>query len=391
MSYQAVKEYLTEIWRQYKKANRPTKSKLLDEVCKNTGMHRKSVIRLFSKKYKPRRFHGFQGGRRSKFSEESKKHLEHLWVEMNYMCPVRMHAALDEWINFYIHNEFNEDIKNEIMSMSVSSINRFLKTARSKLRRKRNSGTRRVRKFITKVPVRDLGVFPVELGHCEIDCVAHCGGSLSGEFAWTLTLTDIVSGWTECESMWGKTGFSVRRALENIENRLPFKLKTLYVDNGSEFLNSDIVDKYVLKGRKNPIKIFRGRPYKKNDQCYVEQKNYTHVRHLFGYGRVNWQKAVAMMNGIYRKEWSKLQNYFMPQQRLKEKFRVGSKVIRKMSRPITPLQRLQDYLPHEEYRKLIKNKVKLNPIRLRRAQKCKVVAINRYLKISNQEKGKLAI
>ena len=389
--YQAVKEYLKEIWSQYKKADRKTRSMLLSEVCRNTGLHRKSVIRMFSKKYAPRRFHGYRGGRGKVYSSESKYHLKALWKEMGYMCAERMHAALGEWIVFYEHKLFTESMREEILRMSVSSIKRFLGPARSQLRRKMNTGTRRTRKFITKVPIRQLGVTPTELGHCEIDCVAHCGGSLAGEFAWTLTLTDIVSGWTECEAMWCKNGFGVKNALELIEKRLPFSLKALYMDNGSEFMNSDVIDKFATKNRKENLQVFRSRPYKKNDQCYVEQKNYTHVRHLFGYARIDWKPAVNKMNHIYRKEWTWLQNYFCPQQKLLAKIRIGSKVKRKMSLPITPYQRLINLVSDTQRKILEQTKSKLNPIWLRKNQKQKTKSINSNLTMTKQERGKMAI
>ena len=391
VSYQAMKEYLKEIWSQYKKADRVTRSMLLSEVCRNTGLHRKSVIRMFSKKYAPRRFHGYRGGRGKVYSSESKYHLKVLWKEMGYMCAERMHAALGEWIVFYEHKFFTESMREEILRMSVSSIKRFLASARSQLRRKMNTGTRRTRKFVTKVPIRALGVTPTKLGHCEIDCVAHCGGSLAGEFAWTLTLTDISSGWTECEAMWCKNGFGVRKALQLIEKRLPFKLEALYMDNGSEFMNSEVIDKFATENRKENLKVFRSRPYKKNDQCYVEQKNYTHVRHLFGYARIDWKPAIQKMNHIYRQEWTWLQNYFSPQQKLILKQRIGSKIKRKMSSPQTPYARIIQIVEKEQRRKLEETKSKLNPIWLRKNQKSKTKSINANLTMTKQEQGKMAI
>jgi hypothetical protein len=391
VSYQAIVEYLRNIWRQYQNTNsRAEKTTLLDEVTKNTHLHRKSVIRLFKKTYEPRLLLGRKGGLKIKYSHVSRFHLEQLWREMGYMCAERMKAALPEWIEFYDHKDFNSDIKTEILKMSISSIKRFLKPARSSLKRKMNTGTRRVRQFLVKVPIRNLQVTPTLVGHCEIDTVAHCGGSLSGEFAWTLTLTDIASGWTECEAMWGKSSDSVYKALKNIESRLPFKIIALYMDNGCEFMNTQIIDKYAKDKRLKPIEVYRSRPYHKNDQSYVEQKNYTHVRHLFGYNRMDWKEGVKQMNSIYRKEWSNLQNFFMPQQKLVEKFRIGSRIIRKLSAPITPIQRLQEYLDPPEYNELIVAKAKLNPIWLRRNQRHKVKYLNKSISAHISEYGRMA-
>ncbi len=133
-------------------------------------------------------------------------------------------------------------IKNELLRMSAKSIDRFLVPAKADLKRRQNTGTKRgVIRLKTEVPIRDLAHTPTEPGHCEIDTVAHCGGSLSGKFAWTLTLTDIVLGWTECKALLGKEGKSVKEALEKIEQRLPFKLTDLYMDNGGEFFNKRVL------------------------------------------------------------------------------------------------------------------------------------------------------
>ena len=165
----------------------------------------------------------------------------------------------------------------------------------------------------------------------------------------------------------------------NIERRLPFKLQALYMDNGSEFMNSDVIDKFAVEQRKTSLQVFRSRPYRKNDQCYVEQKNYTHVRHLFGYGRIDWRPAIKMMNHIYRKEWTWLQNYFCPQQRLLEKIRIGAKIKRKMSAPITPFKRLEAHMQTNDFKKLNQIKSKLNPIWLRRNQKRKLKHMNAHI------------
>jgi hypothetical protein len=278
--------------------------------------------------------------------------------------------------------------------MSISSIRRYLEKPRAELKRKMNTGTKRgVKKFIAKVPIRNLGEQPTELGHCEIDCVAHCGGSLSGEFAWTLTVTDLLSGWTECEAVWAKDAHHICQALRLIEKRLPFTLKALYADNGTEFMNHDLVEKFAKNGREMPIKVFRSRPYKKNDQAHVEQKNYTHVRHLFGYGRIDWKPSVGHMNDIYRKEWRALQNFYLPQQKLIEKERIGSKIRRKMSQAETPFSRLTRLLSSAEVKSLATEKEPLCPFRLRHNQRVKLKKLNSYYKnsISKEQWGRMAI
>jgi hypothetical protein len=313
---------------------------------------------------------------------------------MGYMWPKRMKVAMSEWLKHYDDQTCSLEVKRELLTMSASTIGRFLLSARSNLRRKMNTGTRRgVRKFLTKVPIRNLGVTPTELGHCEVDCVAHCGGSLSGSFAWTVNLTDIATGWTECEAVWAKDAFHVRRAIEHMEARLPFKLLAIYVDNGSEFLNEDVVEKYAARRKPDPLKVFRGRPYRKNDQAYIEQKNYTHVRHIMGYGRIDWEGSVAHMNDLYRKEWRLLQNYYMPQQKLVEKVRVGAKIKRTMDEGATPFDRLKLLLNTSNFSGLSAHRDTINPFKAREAQRSKVRKMFSYYKksISQDEWGKMAV
>ena len=394
VSTQALREYLAHLWKQYKTGSRALKTAILDEIVRNCGLHRKSAVRAMRSNYPPRSFHGYRGGRKKLYSSRSKEHLVRLWKTMGFICPERMVAALPEWLPHDSHKDLSDEVKTELLRMSVSTIRRFLTEARAELKRKQNTGTRRgIRTFIATVPIRNLGEQPTELGHCEIDCVAHCGGSLSGHFAWTLTVTDILSGWTECEAVWAKDAEHIVSALKLIEKRLPFTLKALYADNGSEFMNEEMVVKFAKLGRKIPIQVFRSRPYKKNDQAFVEQKNYTHVRHLFGYGRYDWKKSVGHMNDIYRKEWRALQNYFLPQQRLVEKQRQGSKVRRKMSKAETPYQRLQKLLCETSYRELTRDKERTSPFRLRHNQRLKVKRLNAYYRhtMTKQEWGRMAL
>jgi hypothetical protein len=177
VSSQAVREYLRLVWHKYQAASRREKSAILDELARNLSIHRKSAIRLMSKKYPPRSLQGFRGGRKKRYSQEAKRHLEELWKLMGYIGDPRMKAALPEWVEYYEHKDFNGDIKAEIIAMSESSIKRFLEGAKKALDRKRNSGTsawRGLKKFVAKVPIRNFKSPPDQAGHCEIDCVAHC-------------------------------------------------------------------------------------------------------------------------------------------------------------------------------------------------------------------------
>lgn len=265
MSTQAVKEYLALVWEQYKLANRKMKSVILDEVCRNLKMHRKAAIRALCSQQPPRASQGkgSSGGRRRRYSEASKDAIVQIWKAMNYMASIRIKAALKDWLPSY--QGCSEAVKLELGRMSAKTMDRYLAKAKADLNRRINTGTRKgLRKMITQIPIRNLGVKPKELGHCEVDSVAHCGDSMTGTFAWTITLTCIVSGWTDCESVWGKSAEGVLKALKSLEKRLPFPILAFYFDNGSEFLNEAVLTEFAESPtRKVKIQIFRGRPYRK--------------------------------------------------------------------------------------------------------------------------------
>ena len=359
VTIQAVKEYLSLLWAQYQGGSKELKGRILDEVTRNLGMHRKAAIRALNGKRPPRVDQGKVGGGRRPYSKESKEWVVRLWHDMGYMASIRMKAAIPDWLDHYSSSEISESVRQELRSMGARTIERLLQQAKAELRRRLNTGTTRgVRKLVTEIPLRDLNFVPDEPGHCEMDTVAHCGTSMSGTFAWTLTVTDILTGWTETIAIWGKDGTMVKEALEELCPRLPFKLKALYIDNGSEFINEEVIEGFVkLTG----IRIYRCRPYRKNDQCYVEQKNFTHVRQLMGYGRIDWKPAVAMMNSVYRTHWRMVQNFYCPQQKLLRKIRLGSRVIRKMDEPKTPYRRLAPFLTNADLFALKRMKDDINP------------------------------
>jgi hypothetical protein len=382
VTLQSVREYLALLWERYQWLKlREEKGEVLDEICRNLKVHRKTANRWMRGKKPPGR--GRERGKsfpRKRYSAEATEHLRRLWRQMGYIGSTRIKAALPDWLNHY---DCSSEIKIELVTMSASTIERKLKKDKAELRRRMNTGTRRGKTIVTQIPLRDLGVTPEEPGHCEIDTVAHCGDSMSGSFIWTLTVTDIVSGWTECEAIKDKTGVDVRLALEAIEERLPFRLRALYSDNGSEFLNHDVLNCFAKRpGRQETLLFFRGRPYRKNDQCFVEQKNFTHVRQAFGYDRLSGKVALNKMNTIYAKEWRLLQNFFLPQARLLEKTRIGSRLMRRMDVPKTPYQRLLDHpkVSEEIKSKLRSERENMNPFELRKRLTKKLRDFARFLK-----------
>lgn len=209
----------------------------------------------------------------------------------------------------------------------------------------------------------------------EADTVAHCGDSLAGDFVWSLTMTDLCTGWTECRATWNKGADGVMTQIKAIQKALPFPIRGFDCDNGSEFLNWHLL--HYFESHKQPIQFTRSRPYHSNDNAHVEQKNWSHVRQLFGYDRFADARLVKQMNDLYANEFSLLTNFFCPTVKLVSKSREGSKWLRKHSKPITPAQRLLDHpdVATEQKMKLNALMESLNPFDLQNRIQDKLKAI----------------
>lgn len=336
MPIEVRRHYLTAIKVRYQKATKPEKTKILDEFCQTCGYRsRKHAIAILNGKAEPRRF---KSGPKPEYDNHFEFHLVNLWRFMGYMCSKKMIEALPLWLPTYRDPTFHSEIKGKLLKVSASTIDRILKKYRTECR-KGLSATRGAHLLKNQVPIELFKGFVNRPGFVEADTVAHCGFSLLGQFASSLTVTDLHSGWTENRAVWKKEAISVLRAFEDIEKSLPFTVTDVSTDNGNEFLNKLFVQ-YCKDRKPCPIKYSRKRPYKKNDAAHVEQKNWTHVRQLFGYVRVEDPELVGMMNEIYRAYWSPIMNFFNPVMKLVEKIRIGAKLKKKYDTPKTPYQRL---------------------------------------------------
>ena len=253
--------------------------------------------------------------------------------------------------------------------MSAATLERFLRKLRCEIRA--NKGlvtTKSPSRFMkNKVPLATLDKKVDRPGYFQGDTVGHCGTSTEGAYANSLTLTDIDSTWTENRATFTKKGREIRTQLADIQKSLPFKMISLNVDNGSEFLNGPVLELVSVTENGEPAMDYtRSRPYKKNDNCYVEQKNFTHVRELFGYERFESPELVVLMNEIYKDYWNPMLNFFIPSFKIKEKYRVGSKIKKKYDKPKTPYQRLleSEHISQEKKQELREAKRKLNPFTL---------------------------
>lgn len=363
MGSKSKKEYLLAIWDRYQRVGRQFKSKILDEFCSVCGYARKYAIGLLSRKP------GHRGKRRGParyYNAEVLEPLKLLWFKSEQMCSKRLKAALVLWLPFYEHKHgaLPEPVRKKLLQISPATIDRLLKKTRARYPAKGLCGTRPGRWLKVQIPIRTDNRDIDRPGFLEADTVAHCGTSMAGSFIWSLTFTDIFSQWTENRAVWNKGSTEVLAAVKELEKHLVFALQGFDVDNGSEFLTFHLW-RYFLD-RPCPVAMTRSRAYRKNDQAHVEQKNWTHVRQLLGYQRLEQPELIPLLNNLYR-SWGLLHNFFCPTLKLRSKTRQGSKTVRKYFKPQTPFQRLIDsaHLSQEQKDKLRAQYQRLNPLELK--------------------------
>ncbi len=359
MSTGLKREYLRNIRLRYHKGTKKQRTLILDEFCKVCRLTRKHAIRLLNDEMSDqmRRL-----GPERKYGADVDAHLRHLWECMGRICSKKMVAAMPMWLPFY--HEADVHMHKLLSEISAATIDRHLEKFRESARKGLSSTNPSLLK--NKIPIELLDHQIKEPGFIEADTVAHCGTSLAGEFINTLTMTDVFTGWTENRAMFKKESRTVLGAIRSIEKSLPFKIKGFASDNGNEFLNHDLHDYFF--DRKDKVNFVRRRPYQKNDNAHVEQKNWTHVRELFGYNRFNKSVHVKMMNEIYKTLWNPMWNFFTPVMKLESKERIGGKIIKLHSKPKTPYHRILDsgILTVEETNALKTRYEQMNPFDLKK-------------------------
>ncbi len=331
------KEYLEKISWRYRHRGKRGKGKILDEFCEVCSYERKYAIKLLGRK-KNRILK--RPGPKAKYGSEVLMVLKGIWLAADQMCSTRLKAALVLWLPYYeaSYGVLALDLREKMLALSRGTIDRLLKPVRVKYRGKGLSGTKPGSLLKNQIPLCTDNWDIKTPGFMEADTVAHCGNSMAGDFIWSVTFTDILTGWTENRAVWNKGAQGVISQVGDIEGKLPFELLGFDCDNGSEFLNHHLWSYFV--DRKKPVQFTRSRAYKKNDNAHVEQKNWTHVRQLLGYDRFEKPPVVDLLNDLYTKECSAYQNFFCPSVKLVEKKRIGSKYKKRYDDPQTPYQRL---------------------------------------------------
>ena len=349
------KELFGEAGKRYQKAGKKEKTKILDELVENTRGNRKYLIHVLSnwgktttvnldgKTIKLKASTGKRrkgGGRKPIYTGALVIVLQKIWVFFWYRCGKILAPFMRENMRF-LEKPFRitPEVKELLFKVSPATIDRILKPEKKKLTFKGKSGTKPGKLLKKQIPVRvyyaDADKKP---GFFEVDTVHHCGTSESGEFCLTLTATDVYSGWVELRPVLNKAHKWTFEALQDIKSSLPFPLLGLDSDNGEEFINHALMD-WCQQER---IQFTRTRPYRKNDNCFVEQKNNSCVRNFVGYYRFSVAAERDALAKVYR-SLCPLLNYFIPTQKQLSKTRVGAKIKKVYDKNIiSPFQRLMD-------------------------------------------------
>lgn len=383
--------YLNSLSKRYRTANKTEKGKILNELCESSGFHKKHAIRLLNScnLKKPRSKTKKKVGRPKIYSSGVYlTPLKKIWLASDQPCGKRLKMALPLWLPHYggAYGELDTAIYKGLLSMSAATIDRLL--APSRVKCKRFCGTKPGSILKKQIKIKTDQWDEDRPGYLEADTVAHCGTSLSGDFVWSLTMTDIFSAWTENRAVWSKGSIGVLNQITDIENNLPFDILGFDSDNGSEFLNHHLIRYFTDTERPRQIQFTRSRPYHSDDNAHVEQKNWTHVRQLLGYERFDNQAVVEMLNDLYKKEISLMNNYFLPNFKLVEKRRVDATIIKKHSKPATPYQRLMqsEHLTDAKKHELTTIYNQLNPFELKKAIQKKLNKIFSIIHLDNGEK-----
>lgn len=344
MSNRSKQEYTRQVSARYLRATRLEKSRILDEFASTNGYNRKYAVTLLRNPPAVRNY-PVKRPRSVTYGKPVVKMLEKLWLCSSCLCSRRLVPFLPDLISaLERHGELciTDEIRQKLLAMSPATADRLLRD----IRRSTNpdlrgrSTTKPGTLLRDQIKVRtSFGWDEQRPGYFEIDLVAHCADNGGGAFIFTLTMTDIATGWTECDGLLNKSELEVVGAIERIRKRLPFKIRGLDSDNGSEFINHQL-KKYCDK---NEIEFTRSRPYRKNDQAHVEQKNWTVVRQFIGYARYEGPTECSHLRTLHK--WLRIfVNHFQPSMKLlkKETNETTGKSRKKYDKAKTPYKRLLD-------------------------------------------------
>jgi hypothetical protein len=365
MSLKSKRELLEVVRPRYLKASKVEKQKMLDEFTCATGYDRKYAIRALRNQVQ-NHLKGKTKTYKTIYRGEVVQALEQIWEIYGQICSKRLQPFLPEAIKVLERCkeiELPQATKELLLKISSASIDRCLRPVR--INSPHGLSTTKPGSLLKNlIPVRTFTEWNEERpGFMEIDLVAHCGESTAGQFLNTLTCTDISTGWTDVTALPRRSQEAVSEAIHRMRQRLPFPLLGIDSDNGSEFIN-DLLYRYCLDEK---ITFTRSRPYKKNDQAHVEQKNWSVVRHTVGYDRWETEQELALLESIYD-DLRHYINFFQPSFKLIAKERIGNQTIKRYDPAKTPYQRVleREDISVPAKARLMNSYLQLNPAELRR-------------------------
>ncbi len=365
MDMRSREQYLKALLGRYLRARKRGKSALLDEFCRNTDMARKSVLRKISSLVKggasPRK------QRRPVYGRLVRAALETLWEMFDRPCGQRLKPLVEEEVvRLRALGELKVDEKTarQLRRVSPATIDRLLTTKKTEWIAQRRYGRAGGNLIAKKIPLKMTDWDLSQVGYLEMDLVLHCGASVAGEYAHSLSALEIGSAWWEGEAVMGRAQERIFKAIKQIRSRTPFSWRGIDSDNDNAFINDQLYRYTQSEG----LGFTRSRPYRKNDNAYIEQKNFTHVRRPLGYLRYDTTAELDLINDLYRNELRLYKNFFQPVMRLERKERIDGKTRRRYAKPKTPYRILREsgQLPAEALKKLDELYRSLNPADLKR-------------------------
>jgi hypothetical protein len=385
MNIEAKKQYMDTLRVSYFKASKKDKGEILNEYCRNTGQDRKYAIKKFNYKVK------------LKSKEDRKKRtcfydgaviavLVEIWKIFDYPYGQRLEEILDtETENLRVRQEIvcSDEVADKLKKMKSATIDRRLNHEKEVLKLKEKY--RKKSSFLlSTIPIKTSADFDKNIvGNEQVDFVESCGASASGEYVNNLSICDIFSSWWEGEAIMGKGQRRALLGLDNCRKRTPFPWREFHPDNGTNLLNFAV----YAYAEKEGLRFSRSRPYHKNDNCFIEQKNSTHIRQVIGYHRYDTDKELDCLNDLYQNELRLYKNFFQPVIKLESKERIGGHIKRKYGRAKTPYRRLieSDQISELEKERLMAIYQSLNPAELKRIIDKK---LDNLYKIYQEKKGR---
>lgn len=365
MDMRARKQYLGTLMERYLKADKRQKGILLDEYCRNTKHNRKYVIRKISRMaFSPPRV---QKKRPVIYGREERVALETLWKVFDFPCGQRLAPMVREELDRLCklkELDISEGTAHKLLRVSPATIDRLLRSKKQAWKDHRRYASRGANLIAKKIPLRMTDWETSRVGYVEMDLVVHCGVSTDGEYIHSLSTMEISTGWWEGEAVMGRAQSRIFNALKEIRERSPFTWLGIDSDNDNAFIN----DQLYRYSQEEQLEFTRSRPYRKNDNAYIEQKNFTHVRKPLGYLRYDTPEELTVIQDLYRQELRLYKNFFQAVMKLVRKERRGGQVKRVYDTPKTPYQRLMEsnQITPQKVKHLQQLYFSLNPAELKR-------------------------